>query len=152
MMRIATAFQESANPVIWLRAVLMDLGFAGLIEEIEKRFGKFVTTFVIGCLLVGTVVWVFRNAIEGILAIEGMQQSGNMLHVLLALIYKLGFLALMLAGGIGWVNHKSRQAVRKMKSIVQDYLDRQGQLVERLEEFEEALRNVTTERKSGDQS
>ena len=41
------------GPAHLMRALLMDLGFAGLIEKIEERFGRGVTTALLAALCLG---------------------------------------------------------------------------------------------------
>ena len=53
------------GPASIMRAALMDLGFAGLIEKIEERFGTFVTS----ALLLALVLLVFAWIIETIFSL-----------------------------------------------------------------------------------
>ncbi len=55
------------SPVAWTRAIVMDLGFAGLIEKIEERLGKGAGTLMICLLMFLVIVWCVR-LVFGILA------------------------------------------------------------------------------------
>ena len=102
------ALRESANPYVWFRAFVMDLGFAGLIEEIEKRFGKMVTTIMLGMLFLGIVLWVLRMVVALFVEIDELWHSRDLGDLLLAMAYRLGFVFLIAALGIGW-------ALRRLK-------------------------------------
>ncbi len=53
------------GPMTPMRGMLMDLGFAGLIEKIEERFGKGVT----GALLLALVILVFAWTVSTIISL-----------------------------------------------------------------------------------
>ena len=52
----------------------MDLGFAGLIEEIEKRFGKPITNIVLAFLLIGILLWALESILEALSGIVELQR------------------------------------------------------------------------------
>ena len=61
----------------------MDLGFAGLIEEIEKRFGPFVPNLTLVMVLFGIVTWVLRVFLN--IEIEIAQMKASSIRVELVL-------------------------------------------------------------------
>lgn len=114
MIRIATAFQESANPVIWFRATLMDLGFAGLIQEIEKRFGKFVTTLVLLTLLIAIFLWGLQMVGQALEEVERLQSTGSIWDTAKALAIRLGILMLAAGAIFGFMKLRVDALMRKL--------------------------------------
>ncbi len=77
-MYIASAFRNSANPVVWMRAVLMDLGFGGLIEKFEEYLGRGVTTVLLIVLALLVFTWALSKWLEFLVASQlAVQQGGG---------------------------------------------------------------------------
>ncbi len=122
-MYIASAFRNSANPVVWMRAVLMDLGFVGLIEEIEKRFGKGVTTFVIFCLLLAILIWLLRLMAGMVAEIAALQQGGSFWDGALAVTYRVALVLLIAVPVIGYLRFRFRQGVERTTKETQEAIE-----------------------------
>lgn len=73
----------------------MDLGFAGLIEEIEKRFGKLVTNVVLGGLLLAIFLWVLQQIMGVASEIADLRKSDDAFDVVLARVYDLGVMCFL---------------------------------------------------------
>ena len=58
MHTIAAVRSGTLSPLHYVRCLLMDLGFAGLIEKIEERFGTFVTSALLFALVILVFVWI----------------------------------------------------------------------------------------------
>ena len=65
MRTIAAVTSGTLSPLHFGRCLLMDLGFAGLIQKIEERFGTFVTS----ALLLALVFLVFAWVIDAIFSL-----------------------------------------------------------------------------------
>ncbi len=77
-MHIASALRESVNPVVWTRAVLMDLGFGGLIEKFEEYLGRGVTTALLVVLAVLVFTWAISQWLEFLVVSHlAVQQGGD---------------------------------------------------------------------------
>ena len=64
------------SPVNLMRAALMDLGFAGLIEKIEERFGRGVTTALLAALCLVVFAWVVHTVVAALAAIYEIVENG----------------------------------------------------------------------------
>ena len=141
MISTRVAFHDSANPIVWFRAILMDLGFAGLIEEIEKRFGKFVTTLVLGVLLLAIFLWGLEMVGRALVEVERLQATGSTFDMVKALAIRLGIL--VVAGGaiFGFVWVRSIAfAKQKRDEILRFHSDMQERTQARLDEMERERR------------
>ena len=121
------------SPVGLMRSVLMDLGFAGLIEEIDKRFGSLMTNFMLVVVFVGIVVWVFSLLLSEFHRIEVMLRSGNAWEVLLGLAYRMGITAVLCVAGIGIVHHQARKLNRHLLAKNRELLSHVEQAVKDLD-------------------
>lgn len=137
MMATVTALQESANPIVWFRAILMDLGFAGLIEEIEKRFGKPITTLVIGMLLVAIALWSLQQVGLLFVEIERLQATGTGGDLVLAILYRIGFWLVLIVAGVGFVRLRLNATAKRHRAAA-EALNREfeDRLAREWEEFE----------------
>lgn len=82
----------------------MDLGFGGLIEEIEKRFGKFPTTFLLGLLFVGICLWTFNQSVLLFAETARLAATGNTGDFILAVLYRVGFWVVLMGLGLGFIH------------------------------------------------
>ncbi len=101
MIGTVTALRESVNPIVWLRAILMDLGFGGLIEEYEKRFGKYATNFLLGVLFVAIVLWGMEMVGGALVEVERLQATGSAWDMAKALGLRFGLLIALTAPVLG---------------------------------------------------
>ena len=60
-----------------MRAALMDLDFAGLIEKIEERFGRDVTTVLLVALCLVECAWAVRTAVDILAATYDVLEKGG---------------------------------------------------------------------------
>ncbi|MYH37977.1 MAG: hypothetical protein F4160_14405 [Rhodospirillaceae bacterium] len=82
------------SPVAWTRAIVMDLGFAGLIEKIEERLGKWVGTMLMCLLTLLVLMWVLRLVFGLVAEMGELSASDNAsdqwravgLHILVTLV------------------------------------------------------------------
>ena len=104
MMQVTALYNAgSVNPLAWTRAILMDLGFGGLIEEIEKRFGKFPTTLLIGILFVGIVLWTFNQTVLLFAETGRLAATGSTGDFVLAVLYRAAFWIVLFGLGFGFL-------------------------------------------------
>ena len=102
------------SPVALFKGLLMDLGFAGLIEQIEKRFGKAPTNIVIFLLLIGICIWTVKLMLSFIQEIGILLASDNFWDNILGIAYRLGFLALFFIAAMSWINGKILRDYEKL--------------------------------------
>lgn len=94
--------------------LLMDLGFAGLIEEIDKRFGPFVTNFLLILLFIGIALWVFTMILSAFQEIEKMINSGDFRDVLLAIAYRIAIVTVFVVALLGIGEYRFRKKARTL--------------------------------------
>ena len=92
----------------------MDLGFAGLIEEIDKRFGPFVTNFLLILLFIGIALWVFTMILSAFQEIEKMINSGDFRDVLLAIAYRIAIVTVFVVALLGIGEYRFRKKARTL--------------------------------------
>ena len=114
----------------------MDLGFAGLIEEIEKRFGKAVTTIMLGMLFLAVVLWALELVMSLFVEIDRLAATGNTGDLILSLLYRLGFLAVAAVALIGYLNLRAK----KTYSGIDDAMDRLRSGVEKFQQDTQRFR------------
>ena len=110
----------------------MDLGFAGLIEEIEKRFGKTVTTFVIGCLLIAIVMWTLETVVTIAAEMTTLRETGTVIDTLLAILYQVGITGLVVMVALAYLKLRTR-TIRCSINLVANQVE---QYMEQLEQQE----------------
>lgn len=115
-----SALSSSANPVTWMRAVLMDLGFGGLIEEIEKRFGKPATNILLGILMVGIAAWVLDILLGIGIKTDAMIASGDAVKVITGYAIDFIILGLMVAAAYGFIRLRADAAIGRAQKIIED--------------------------------
>ena len=140
MMATVAALRESANPIVWFRALLMDLGFAGLIEEIEKRFGKLVTSLVLGCLLLAIFLWALQLVGEALVEAERLMAIGGTWEMAKSLGIRIGILLTVAAIVFGFfyvrldnAGRRHRDAAAALNRESEDRLAREWEEFERRE-------------------
>lgn len=87
----------------------MDLGFAGLIEEIEKRFGKFVTTIMLGMLLLAIILWALKLVMGLFVEVDRLFATGSAGDQALGVLMRLGFFVVAVAAVLGWATLRLRK-------------------------------------------
>ena len=76
-MHTPAALGQSVNPIVWMRAVLMDLGFGGLIEKFEEYFGRGITGALLAVLVVLVFTWGLKEWLEFLVASQLAVQQGD---------------------------------------------------------------------------
>ena len=109
---IAWANNVAFNPISAFRRLLMDLGFAGLIEEIEKRFGSLATNILIFCLMLLVFVWSIQAVLTGLVAIERLVESENPVDQIKGAAFRLGIFLLSMAAIYGYFIHKAKKVAK----------------------------------------
>lgn len=139
MMGTLQALSESANPRVWFRALVMDLGFAGLIEEIEKRFGKTATTFLLGMLFLAVILWALKLVMGLFVEISTLSKSSDLGDLLLAMAYRLGFVLFAASFLFGWMVRRVRKEERQLDERVRKWRDDDIQMRSEIESLLQQL-------------
>ncbi|MDE2817914.1 MAG: hypothetical protein OXK81_14635 [Chloroflexota bacterium] len=162
MMGTLAVLREGATPIVWFRAILMELGFAGLIEEIEKRFGKLVTSLVLGCLLLAIFLWALQLVGEALVEAERLLAAGGTWDAAKSLGIKIGILLAAGAVMFGFfhvrldkVGRQHREAAEQMNSEIEEKFKHLAeereeyarQVVAQGEEYRERREELEAERK-----
>ena len=76
-MSAATTRRIAMSPADMMRAILMDFGFAGLIEKIEEYCGKHVTRALMWALVFAAFALTLRLGVESLATVSAMITSGT---------------------------------------------------------------------------
>jgi len=125
------------------RGLAMDLGFAGLLQEIEKRFGALVANLTTFCLLILVASWTLEFIISLYASGSRTWQEGD-LGGLVRMVIACGIL-LVATAFIGWSLLK-RIFYRQAMKVRKELLDEMPRLVhEAAAEVEPELRQAARE-------
>ena len=116
----------------------MDLGFAGLIEEIEKRFGPFVTNLVLVMLMIGICVWVMKLLLGFLVEIETLKASVVRQEEFVGWVLHIGILVLFMAIVFGVSKYLERRLARR---LAEGY----GALRKKQDKFQKLLEHFNAE-------
>lgn len=118
------------------RGLLMDLGFAGLIEEIEKRFGVFIANAFLAFVLLGAVLVIGRWLIEFMNVSFDLAQSDKQIDHLKGYALKAVEFAVFFFLLIGIGKYQLGRFNRMMEERIFAY---RKQLMEEEDKYREAL-------------
>ena len=115
MMTMELWRQGVINPLPLTRAVIMDLGFSGLIEKIEEYFGKRFSQVLIGFICFVLFMWIFEIFISIFFEIQDMAASADRTEALFGIVLSVVFSGTiyLLLGFVIW-NWLGRHVRREM--------------------------------------
>lgn len=94
----------------------MDLGFAGLIQEIDKRFGRLPTDIILLMLFVLIVLWVGRGIVEVILWYSELPEDASFLEKAYRFVGFFGMVSLLVFAGVLYLR---RQFARMRQDLLE---------------------------------
>ena len=99
----------------------MDLGFAGLVEKIEERFGKWAGTSIMAVLCFIVLAWGIQLFVGIFLEIDNMVASAGKAEELLGRIASLAFYGVIIFMfgfvTVRWQERRIRRHLAEMKKL-----------------------------------
>ena len=139
------------GPADLMRAILMDFGFAGLIEKIEEYCGKHVTRALMWVLVFAAFALTLRLGVESLVAVSGMiarddKDWWSVADDILILAAATAFLCAIVSVAIAkYVKRKARMELASLVSDAKSLHEHTGQL---LVDWEQ--RDLESQRKFGE--
>ena len=122
------------SPISFARGFLMDLGFAGLIDKFEERFGRLVTNLLLACLLLAVFAWAIEFLVSIYVSGKELWDSGGsdairgLWRLILFHMAAIFVSVSILFSIFEWIKKRAKNQIKRsgedVKSSIEDYTDK----------------------------
>ncbi len=135
------------NPVRLTEGALVDLGFAGLIEQIEERLGPGVANLVLFAVTALILLLLVRYAVEAVILLDGLTRQDNLYSQMLGYAGLLAFYGFLFLSGDQYFRVRARRVTKELEErMIAAREEREAALAEVrhiAEEIEEKVRHLS---------